>query len=177
MRKVYILIALSLVSFTGFGQVNNGLMTTLSAVAGMRDRLPIEKLYLQLDKPFYALGDTLRFKAYLMNAQDNTPAVTSGNLHVELISPDAKIISSELIRLDKGLGNGDFSLPDTIPAGKYRLRAYTNWMRNFGDNFVFEKEITLLKMDAAAVTVAPKNNGKSTTLATKKTATKTCYYL
>jgi hypothetical protein len=107
-------------------------------------KLVFEKTYLHTDRDVYAAGDTLWFKAYLVNAQDNTPISSSGNLHVDLIAPDAGIVSSELIRLDGGLGNGDFSLPDSIPAGKYHLRAYTNWMRNFGDNFIFDKDITIL---------------------------------
>ena len=39
----------------------------------------------------------------------------------------------------------DFQLNDSInvAAGKYQLRAYTNWMRNFGDDFLFEKEIEI----------------------------------
>jgi hypothetical protein len=136
-----------------------------------KPKLVFEKTYLHTDRAVYAQGDTLWFKAYLVNAQDNTPIASSGNLHVELISPGAKIITSELIRMDKGLGNGDFDLPDSLAAGKYHLRAYTNWMRNFGDNFVFEKEITILNTAgvAAAVAVAPKGQTKKS--ATTNTAT------
>jgi len=108
-------------------------------------KLFFEKAYLHTDRNLYAQGDTLWFKAYLVNAQNNQPIGTSGNLYVDLIEQDsAKIIASEIIRLDYGTGNGDISLPDSIPSGKYTLRAYTNWMRNFGDNFIFEKEITIL---------------------------------
>ncbi|RZK33933.1 MAG: hypothetical protein EOO61_14445, partial [Hymenobacter sp.] len=34
-----------------------------------------EKLYLQLDKPYYALGDTIWFKAYLLQAGLLIPSV------------------------------------------------------------------------------------------------------
>jgi hypothetical protein len=46
--------------------------------------------------------------------------------------------------MDGGLGNGDFRLPDNIKSGRYRLRAYTNYMRNFGDQLFFNKEITII---------------------------------
>ncbi|WP_295649425.1 MG2 domain-containing protein [uncultured Mucilaginibacter sp.] len=120
-------------------------------------KLFFEKAYLHTDRNLYAQGDTLWFKAYLVNAQNNQPIGTSGNLYVDLIEQDsAKVVTSEIIRLDYGTGNGDISLSDSIPTGKYTLRAYTNWMRNFGDNFVFEKEITILntsikKTDTIAV--------------------------
>src|SRR5471030_1975752 len=107
-------------------------------------KLFFEKTYLHTDRNLYTQGDTLWFKAYLVNAQNNQPIGTSGNLYVDLIEQDsAKVITSEIIRLDYGTGNGDISLSDSIPSGKYTLRAYTNWMRNFGDNFVDEKEINV----------------------------------
>ncbi|PTQ94995.1 hypothetical protein C8P68_106209 [Mucilaginibacter yixingensis] len=130
-------------------------------------KLFFEKTYLHTDRDVYLQGDTLWFKAYLVNAQDNIPIATSNNLHVELIDAGATIRGSEVIKLDNSSGHGDFIL-DTVPAGTYRLRAYTNWMRNFGDNFFFEKRITLLpsasgkatannaaKAGTASVTPAP----------------------
>ena len=41
------------------------------------------------------------------------------------------------------MGNGDFQLSDSLKSGAYRLRAYTSWMLNFRDDFVFEKNITI----------------------------------
>ncbi len=118
-------------------------------------KLVFEKAYLHTDRDAYAQGDTLYFKAYLLNAQDNTPATSSGSLHVEFISPEAKAINTALIRLDNGSGNGDLAIADTLAPGTYRLRAYTNWMRNFGDNFIFEKEITIIGTAPGAITAAP----------------------
>lgn len=106
-------------------------------------KLFFEKAYLHLDKTFYVAGDDIWYRAYLVNAQNNAPIYTSNNLYVELISTNATLIEKQLIRLDNGLGKGDFKLPDTLKTGIYRIRAYTNWMRNFGDNFIFEKQITI----------------------------------
>jgi hypothetical protein len=137
-------------------------------------KLPFEKTYLHTDKDVYAQGDTLWFKAYLVNAQDNKPANSSGTLYVELIAPDsAKILNREIIRMDNGLGNGDMELADTLKPGSYRLRAYTNWMRNFGDNFVFEKNITILNTQAVPATPDPKIVVKSKKSAKNKTAAAT----
>jgi hypothetical protein len=102
-----------------------------------------EKVYLHTDKSFYSSGDDLWFKAYLVNAISNIPMETSSNLYVDLISSDAQIMEHKLIRLTAGFGFGDFQLKDSIPGGTYKIRAYTNWMRNFGDFFLFEKEIKI----------------------------------
>ncbi len=104
----------------------------------------IEKVYLHVDRDTYYPGDDIWFKAYLIDALDHILTNHSRNLHVELISPDLKIISSRIIRLDGGLGNGDFKLDDDINSGRYRIRAYTNYMRNFSDQLFFNKEITVI---------------------------------
>jgi Large extracellular alpha-helical protein len=104
----------------------------------------VEKVYLHVDRDSYHTGDDIWFKAYLIDALDRLLTDHSSNLHVELISPSSKIISNRIIRLEGGLGNGDFKLPDDIRSGKYRLRAYTNYMRNFGNELFFSKDIVVI---------------------------------
>jgi hypothetical protein len=108
-----------------------------------KNEIPFEKVYLHLDRPYYSAGDDIWFKAYLVNALTNELFDNSNNLNVELISPYSKIIKRNTLRLDKGLGCGDFHLGDSIPSGNYQIRAYTDWMRNFGDVFFFKKEIVI----------------------------------
>ncbi len=56
-------------------------------------------------------------------------------LHVDLINTNNKIDQSIKLQLVNGLGWGDFALPDSLPKGNYRIRAYTQWMRNEGNYF------------------------------------------
>jgi hypothetical protein len=102
-----------------------------------------EKVYLHTDRNTYSAGDTLWYKAYLTNAQTSELTSSSANLYVELIAPADTLVSRQTIELKGGLGNGDITLPDSLVAGTYRLRAYTNWMRNFGDAFVFEQQLLI----------------------------------
>jgi hypothetical protein len=109
------------------------------------DSLPlIEKVYLHTDRTCYYSGEDLWFKAYLIEASGRLLSDLSNNLHVELISPSSKIILSRTIRMESGLGNGDLKLPDDIRSGSYKLRAYTNYMRNFSDQVFFTKEIIVI---------------------------------
>lgn len=101
----------------------------------------IEKVYVHTDRNFYYPGEDIWFKAYLVDATYNLLTDHSNNLHVELVSPEAEIISSRIIRIENGLGNGDFTLLKDLPSGQYQLRAYTNYMRNFGDQLFFFKDI------------------------------------
>ena len=122
-----------------------------------------EKAYLHTDRDVYTQTEDIWFKAYLVNAQTNEPINFSHILYVELISPQAKIISRQMLRLENGLGNGDFKLTDTIAPGNYRLRAYTNYMRNFGDNFIFEKRVRIINdvLDAHPGSKSIGSKGKS----------------
>ena len=90
---------------------------------------PVEKAYLNFDKPVYAAGDTIYFKAYVTLGSSHIPTTLSGVLNVELVNPADKIIESIKLKIRNGTATGDFSLADTLKQGYYRLRAYTNWMR------------------------------------------------
>ncbi|HRG11193.1 MAG TPA: hypothetical protein PLJ08_21650, partial [Cyclobacteriaceae bacterium] len=46
-----------------------------------------EKVYLQLDKPFYKPGEDIWFNAFVVNSNTNRPTHISDVLYVELIDP------------------------------------------------------------------------------------------
>ncbi|KJD31395.1 hypothetical protein PK35_14895 [Tamlana nanhaiensis] len=106
----------------------------------------IENVYLHTDRSTYFLGEDLWYKAYNVNAFTGLLTDLSNVLYVELISSDSKIISRQKIKLEMGLGHGDLKLTDSVgvKSGHYQLRAYTNWNRNFGDDFIFTKNIEII---------------------------------
>jgi len=103
-----------------------------------------EKVYLHTDRDYYNSGDDIWFKAYITDAFTNIPIPYTKNLHVELISSAAEIIQSRVLRVEDGIANGDFHLTDSIATGNYLIRAYTNYMRNFDDQFFFSKSIAVI---------------------------------
>ena len=140
-KKISILLFICCVPFLSIGQQTNNF------------KLFFEKVYVHCDRSYYAAGEDIWFKAYLLNAQTGLRINTSNVLYVELISPAAKIISREVISLQAGLGEGDFILPDNAASGNYRIRAYTNWMQNFNDLFIFEKTIQVAAEPSVKSTV------------------------
>lgn len=106
-------------------------------------RYPQQKSYLHLDKLAYRAGETIWYKAYLVDARTHTPDSISKNLVVELVSSFGQSTMIQLLKLENGSGKGDFLLPDTIPQGLYRIRAYTNWMRNFGESYFYSRDINI----------------------------------
>nr|WP_294895365.1 MG2 domain-containing protein [uncultured Pedobacter sp.] len=122
-----------------------GLFSCFATNSQAQTKLFFEKVYIHTDREMYAPGEEIWFSAYLVNAQNNNFINSSNTLYTELVHNDKsqEVVSKEILRLEKGKGNGDFKLNDSIAPGSYTLRAYTNWMRNFGQVFIFEKQIQI----------------------------------
>lgn len=115
----------------------------LKKIEAYNEKYAQEKVYLHLDKPYYAIGDDIWFKAYVINTQTAKPSEISGSLYVELINEKDSLKKQIKLPLVSGLTWGDFKLPDSLSEGNYRIRAYTQWMRNAGTEFFFDKTIKI----------------------------------
>ncbi len=115
-----------------------------------------EKAYLHFDKPYYAAGDSMYFKAYVTTGEKHELSNQSRVLHVDLINTNAKIDQSIKLQLDSGIAWGDFALPDSLPKGDYRVRAYTQWMLNEGDGNYFDRTVSI---GSASINRVPESGG------------------
>ncbi len=105
-----------------------------------------EKTYVQTDKPYYYPGERLWFKAFVNYRTPMLKDSLSRVLYVELLNAKGDIQLYSTLRIENGAANGNFSLPASLPPGNYFLRAYTNWMLNFGNDNIFEKCIPVLNL-------------------------------
>jgi hypothetical protein len=115
----------------------------ISQIQKYQEGYPQEKVHLHMDKPYYAIGDKIWFKAYVVSAENNQPSNISKILYVDLINDEGSIKQTLKLPLIVGLTWGEFALTDSLKEGNYRVRAYTNWMRNFGEDFFFDKTISI----------------------------------
>lgn len=115
---------------------------------------PVEKAYLQFDKSTYTLGDDLFFSAFLTAGSVQIPSPLSRTLYVDLFDGDGLLLSGKIIKIEDGRGKGDFLLPPFGIPGTYRVKAYTAWMKNFGEEYFFESEIQVV--DGAGGSFLPK---------------------
>ncbi|MBL7871350.1 MAG: carboxypeptidase regulatory-like domain-containing protein [Cyclobacteriaceae bacterium] len=106
-----------------------------------------EKVYIHTDRDYYYPRETVWLKAYMGYSMPTLRDTLSQTLYVELLSPDKERIDSKVYQINEGVAWGDFKLDEKLEAGQYYLRAYTNWMLNYGDSALFVKPIPILKVD------------------------------
>lgn len=142
LRKLAPVIILSMLAVGAFWEENrpNVVKERLDAY---NEKRPLEKVYVQLDRQHYALGDTAWFKVYLTDGQIHQPSPISWLVYVELLDAEGEPAALRYIHIKGGAGAGDFILEKEWAAGDYTLRAYTNYMRNFDEAFFFRRTIRL----------------------------------
>ena len=120
-----------------------------------------EKVYLSLDRPAYGTGETIWFSAFVVDALRHQRDTLSHVLHVELLSPERRVVERRTLRVVGGLAYGDLDLSDTVQAGTYLLRAYTSWMLNGNPNLIYQRRLQVWpaapdQVDPAAPLITPK---------------------
>lgn len=138
----------------------------------LRSKMPLERLYLHLDKFNCLARDTIWFKAYLFEDAYLMPSTRSGIIYIELVNTENQVIKRMKFPVRYGLGWGNISLGESdLPAGRYFLRAYTNWMLNFGDDAVFTTNLYIGDLNSKTIVprVPAKTGSKFIKSATRKT--------
>ena len=138
-----ILIITSSVLLISFIRDDEAIKKLLTSFQKFTNSYVQEKVYLHTDKPYYAIGDEIWFKAYVVDAQNMGPTPQSNYLYVDLINSRDSVKKTLKLPIVAGLGWGNFALKDSLKEGNYRLRAYTQWMRNFGEEFFYDKIIKI----------------------------------
>jgi hypothetical protein len=124
-----------------------------SALARYGEKYQQEKAYLHLDKSSYLPGETVWFKAYLM--EGIFPANQSKTLYVDWIAENGAVLLHSVSPLVDAVTNGQFDIPQTYTGNFVHVRAYTKWMLNFDTAFLFNKDIRIFNKNTSAKTSRP----------------------
>ena len=116
-----------------------------------------EKVWLMFDNTSYFQGETIWFKAFVVNASKLTRA-RSTVLYVDLLSPNGVLLQQLKLKIRAGQADGCFSLMDgsvgqarelrgilPYPSGYYEVRAYTQYMLNFNPGIMFSRVLPVFK--------------------------------
>jgi hypothetical protein len=138
MKKVF----LSFLFFVFAFSFNASAQTIDATLQTYSTRYQPEKVYLHYDKAAYAAGETIWFKAYLMEGL--FAAEGSKTFYVDWVADNGSVLMHSVSPVIEGVTNGQFELPSTYPGNFIHVRAYTKWMLNFDTAFVYTKDIRIL---------------------------------
>ena len=119
-------------------------------------QMPQEIIYVHTDRPYYVPGDTVWFRAHLVDAVTHTPISRSRYVYMELHDQLADTLMQRIIvKCDSdGVFANAILLPKTIKGGSYTLAAYTQWMRNFPVERFYYKQLTVVDNSTSVVVAA-----------------------
>lgn len=103
-----------------------------------------EKIYVHQDRSFYLDKETMWLKIYVLKAADKGFSDLSKVAYVELMDRNNLPRVQVKVALQNGTGNATIQFPENLPSGNYRLRAYTQWMKNFEPGNYFETTISFI---------------------------------
>jgi hypothetical protein len=119
------------------------LATIIAKTSKLTNDHPTEKVYIHFDKPYYAVNDTIWFRAYV-TIDLHQLSTLSKILYVDLTNEQGQLVNEIKLQLVNGMAGGYIPLtPDATKRGNYRIRAYTRWMRNSDQAYFFNRTITI----------------------------------
>lgn len=137
----YILVVFFLSAhFAAFSQDESG----LKELSRAKDFKLQERVLLIFDQDFYLAGETLNFFAVTLDAALQIPITFSSILYIELYNQDNKVLTTKKVLLKNGEATNTLALPREINTGYYYIRAYTNFMKNFGPSTFFIKRLKIV---------------------------------
>jgi len=139
MPLIKLVVLFNFIASFAMAQTPGGINQLISKITTYKSSMPAEKVFLHFDKPYYSTGDTIWFKGYLMNEGLNYSPLSS-RLYVELLNDSNAVVKRFVFPASLGLTWGNIPLTSAyVHEGTYTIRAYTNWMRNFGDDYFFKQ--------------------------------------
>jgi hypothetical protein len=144
MRKIALILLSMLPLLVLHTHAQNKLKDVANKLEDFNKKLPIEKVHLHLDKPYYSVGDTIWVKAYVVDRNNQFSSI-SNLLYVDVIDSKDAIKASLTLPIIDGQGWSAIALSDTLfNAGNYFIRAYTTVMRNYGTDYFFNKALSII---------------------------------
>ena len=138
--------------------------------------LPQERVVLHTDKPFYVTGETIWFKADCLDPTQVGLRSLSKVLYVDIINKEGSSVKQVKLELKNGATNGQILITPDLISDKYQLRAYTSWMKNFGEENFSAQELSIINPSAPPIyelsEMASTTNNKSHSPASNSSNTK-----
>lgn len=149
MKIIYLLFAIALYK-------NAGAQTPEILLQNVQEKYNAEKIYIHYDKSNYIAGETIWFKAYIMDGI--LPSTKSTVLCIELINDSGRTVQKKIISINGSVGVGEFELPKATRQGSYTVKAFTRTLMNFGFERFYYKSIHIYNPTSTSEMVGEPNS-------------------
>lgn len=116
-----------------------------SDLRGQVTSIPLSTVYLHTDRSYYLAGESIMFKAYILEDPNNRSNPINDTLHLSFLDQDGLEISSANFPLDNSQIAGNIKLPDILTDGNYILIASTRSTNNLSPEKMFSRVIEIRK--------------------------------
>lgn len=128
-----------LLLFPGFDGRSIRSARGVSAAPGpVHVEVPAERIFVHTDREVYVAGETLLFKAYLLQSGHS---YSSGGIAYLALCGRHGTVAGIAMPLQGRMSDGNIYLEDTLSTGWYELVAFTNQMRAAGETIYFRKTL------------------------------------
>lgn len=100
-----------------------------------------ERLVLHVADNHINKNDAIFFKGYLLLGTKQGRNSLSKVLIIELLNENGNILKTQFHQINNGMVEGFMKLPKNTISGKYFLKGYTRWMRNYVDESYTQEDI------------------------------------
>lgn len=135
------LILILVINFNAKSQDNN---TYLKLVSRSQDFRIQERVLLIPDQDFYLAGESINLFAMTYDAALHIPVELSAILYVELYNQENKVVAANKYLLKPGEAKNRLLIPKELETGYYYVRAYTNYMKNWGPAVFFTQRLKVV---------------------------------
>jgi hypothetical protein len=94
-----------------------------------------EQIYVHLNKSTFISDETIWFKSYILSRDSRELSMQTTNLYCLLLDSEDNVVMEKMILSVDGIGSGQFETDSTFASGEYTFRAYTNWSKNFNEEY------------------------------------------
>ncbi|HEY4155443.1 MAG TPA: hypothetical protein VGM24_08440 [Puia sp.] len=131
-----------------------------SSISLYSSRSEQEKIHIHFDKDAYLPGETVWMKAYLLS--ESKPSYISKNIYFDWTDARGHLLRHSVSPITEGTAISSFVIPSSAENGVVHVKAYTQWMLNFDDAFLYNRDIPVLvpsnEFNAAPEKIKPEIN-------------------
>ncbi|MBX2816528.1 MAG: hypothetical protein KTR24_11035 [Saprospiraceae bacterium] len=112
--------------------------------------VPVEKIYVSIDRPSYLLGDTIRCTAFMLEGHSLQPFEAQPLIKAQWLAPDGKLLQEFDIKIVNGIATFDIPTFTDEVGGEHVLRVFSLYQLNFNPAYIFQKRIVVGSLPIAS---------------------------